>query len=195
VKSSNPAVARVAASAVDVATDSIVVNLVNGIGNFNYFVAGIEDTTGQVSITARAPGFTDASAVANVVKAGVEIQSLATTHVAGGVDDPFIVRVGVPNGTQTSLSSVQIVRPGSPGITVSLTSGNPSVGQLVTTALTGGTVSTIITALNNSSAALVSNGGVAFRPTAAGTSVVTASAPGFTTMTSSGNITTTVNSP
>ena len=64
-------------------------------------------------------------------------------------------------------------------MTATVTSSDVSVGQLVTTALTGDTVTVEVPAGLYYSATTVAGGGVAFDPIAAGTSTVVASIPGF----------------
>ena len=192
IKSSNPAVAKVARNITEVAADSIIVAVANGSAGFNYVIAGQDGALGQVSITARAQGFTDGSAAASIVTPAIELSGVATTGVAGGVDDPFIVRVGTPNGQLTSLASVQSVRVGSAGIFVSLASSDPTVARFVTSTQIGNPVAVTIAAGSSTSPSLVSSGGVALRPLAAGTAVVQPSATGFTRMTTTGSVTVTV---
>jgi hypothetical protein len=193
LRSSNPAVLRLARFATDVATDSIIVPLSNGLGTFPFLIAGMEDTTGTVSITARAIGFTDGNALASVVQPALEIQFLTATQTAGGADAQFRARVGLPNATQTAMSIPQNVRTGSPGLVVNVSSSNTTVGTLVTTALTGSPVTVTIPGGTAASPNLISSGGVGFRPLTPGTSVVTVSAPRVTTTTTGGNVTVTVN--
>jgi hypothetical protein len=193
LKSSNPAVLKLARFSTDVATDSIVVSLSDGIGNLPFIIAGMEDTTGVVAITARAVGFTDGNTLATVARPAVEIQSLTTPLIAGGADLQFRVRVGLPNATQISVGTTQNVRAGSPGVVVTVSSSNTSVGTLVTTALTGSPVTVTVPAGTAASATLISSGGVGFKPLTPGTSTVTVSAPNFITAATTGNVTVTVN--
>lgn len=193
IKSSNPAIAKVARLATDIAADSVIIPVANGVASFSYIVAGQDGALGQVSITARAQGFTDGSTVANVVTPGIDLGSLLTSGTAGGADDPFLVRVGTPNVALTSLQFLQDVRTGSSGITVTITSSNPTAGLLLTSTDTAGTVTLTIPAGSSTTPTNVALGGVALRPAAAGVTVVQPAAPGFTRMVTTGTVTVTVN--
>jgi hypothetical protein len=94
-------------------------------------------------------------------------------------DDPFIVRIGAPNATNQFMSLEQAIRAGGTAVTATLTSGTPGVGQLVTTAQTGGTVTVTIGPGQTRSPNTVATGGVAFDPLTAGTTTVRATIAGF----------------
>jgi hypothetical protein len=177
VRSSNPAVLRVARLATDIATDSIIIPLANGVTGFSYFVAGVEGATGAVTIDALAPNYTAAQTTGTVVTPRLDVSGLVVSRAAGGADDPFVVRVGIPNAGNTALSSLQNVRAGSSGLTVTLTSTDPAVGVFVTTPLTAGTVTVTIAAGVSSTPSTVATGGAAFRYLTAGTTTVTPSGP------------------
>ena len=191
VRSADPSRVRVARTATDVATDSIIIPLANGVTAFTYVVAGIEGTIGTASITASAPAFTAAAQTATVVAPRIDISGLVLSRAASGADDAFQVRIGIPNATNASLAATQALRTGAAPLVVSITSGTPAVGTLVTTALTGPTVTVQIVAGQFASPATVALGGVAFDYIAAGTSVVTLSA-GAILPTTSGTATVTV---
>lgn len=192
VRSADPSRVRVARLATDVAADSIIIPLANGVTTFTYVVAGIEGTTGTPSITANAPAFTGATQVATVVAPRIDISGLVVSRIFSGVDDVFQVRIGVPVGTNATLNVTQALRAGAAPLVVTITSGTPSVGALVTTALTGGTVTVQIVAGQFASATSVALGGVAFDYIAAGTTVVTLSAGAILPTTTSGTATVTV---
>ena len=86
---------------------------------------------------------------------------------------------------------MQEVRAGAAPLTVTVLNSD-AAAQLVTTALTGQTVTVNIAALQQNSPTSVANGGVAFDGLAAGTSTVTATATGYATITSS-SVTVTIN--
>ena len=192
VRSADPSRVRVARTATDVAADSIIIPLANGVTAFSYVVAGIEGTTGTASITASVPAFTGAAQTATVVAPRIDISGLVVSRIFSGVDDPFQVRIGVPVGTNATLSTTQALRAGAAPLVVTITSGTPLVGALVTTSLTGGTVTVQIVAGQFASATAVALGGVAFDYIAAGTSVVTIAAGAILPTTTSGTATVTV---
>jgi len=195
VRSLDPTRVRVARLATDVATDSIIIPLADGVTAFTYIVAGIEGSTGTATVEATSgdfTGFTGAQATATVVAPRLDINGLVASRAAGGADDPFIVRVGIPNATNVSLASTQNVRAGAAPLVVTITSGTPAVGTLVTTAQTAGAVTVSIPPGAFASPATVALGGAAFRYLTAGTSVVTLSHATLLPTTTTGTVTVTV---
>lgn len=192
VRSANPVVARVARTAGEVAGDSVIIPLADGVTSFTYVVAGVEDVVGTPSVTATTSGFTSATQIATVVAPMLDISGLVTSRAAGGTDDPFQVRIGIPNGLGSALAATQSIRAGAAPITVTVASLTPAVGTLVTTGLTAGTVTLQIPAAASASATTVATGGVAFRYVLAGTSVVQVSHPSIARATSAGSVTVTV---
>jgi hypothetical protein len=192
VRSADPTRVRVARLATDVATDSIVIPVANGVTAFTYIVAGIEGTTGTASITANVPAFTGATQTATVVEPRVDISGLVISRAALGADDAFQVRIGIPVATNATLSATQPLRAGAAPLVVTINSATPTVGTLVTTALTAGSVTVQIAAGQSASPTTVALGGVAFRYLSAGTSLVTLSAGTIPPTTTSGTATVTV---
>ncbi|MDH4351818.1 MAG: hypothetical protein OEW56_11785, partial [Gemmatimonadota bacterium] len=181
IKSSNPQFALVAPNATTAGTDSIIILLSPGQTSVGYYVHGLEGQTGTVTISARIDGFTDGSNTTTVVQPALDVSGLIQTTTAGAADDPFVVRIG--RGTASSLSALQEARFGGPGFSATVTSSAPAFGQLVTTALTGGSVSVLIPAGASASASTVAAGGVAFDAVSAGTTTVSAAIAGFVTTT------------
>ena len=178
IASANPGVALVAPDAVTPGTASIDVFLNPGATSFNYFVQGVEGTTGIINITASTLDYTDGTTNATVVQAALDINSLAASLVVSAADDPFLIRVGVPNASNQFLSVEQDVRAGGTALTATIVSSSPAVGQLTTTAVTGGTVTVIIPVGQSRSGATVAAGGVAFDPLTTGTTTVSATIVG-----------------
>lgn len=176
VRSSNPAVLRVARLVTDVATDSIIIPLANGVTSIAYFVAGVEGASGAVTINAYALNYTATQTTGTVVTPRLDVSGLVVSRAAGGADDPFTVRVGIPNAGNTALASLQNVRAGSSGLSVTLTSSSPAVGLFVSTPLTAGSVTVNIAAGTSATASTVATFGVAFRYLTAGTTTVTPAA-------------------
>jgi len=113
-----------------------------------------------------------------VVQAALDISSLSTTATSLSADDPFWIRVGLPNAARTALNALQPPRAGAP-LTVTITNSNPAVAQLVTTALTGQQVTVTLPAGQLNSATTVAQGGVALHALGSGSSTVSATIPGF----------------
>lgn len=164
----------------------------DGSTSFSYVVAGVEGTTGTATIEASAPAFTGAQGTATVVTPMLDLSGLVTSRAAGGSDDPFLVRIGLPNGTGTALSTTQAVRAGVAPLEVTVTSSVPAVGTLVTTPLTAGSVTVQIAPGASASPSTVATGGVAFRYLTAGTSVVQVSHPTIPAASTNGTVTVTV---
>jgi hypothetical protein len=182
ITSSNPSVALVSPNASTPGTDSIIVSLANGTTGFGYYVQGVLGATGTVSISARANGFTDGSATAAVVQPALRIDGLIATKDTSAVDDPFEVRIGIPNATATNLQQFQNLSAALAGpLTFNVTSSDPAVGTLVTLADTSGTVTVDIPVGNYRSGSSVAAGGVAFRALTPGATTVSSSNALFVT--------------
>ncbi len=183
IKSSNPQVLLISPDAVTPGTDSIVVSLADGFTGFSYYVQGVEGTTGSATVTATAPVFTDGTATVDVLQPAVEIWNVATSTTTLSVDDPFEVWIGVPNAGNTGMSAYLAVRAGAPApFTATVVSSDVAVGQLVTTAQTGGTVTVDVVEGATNSATTVAAGGVAFEPLTSGSTTLSATIPGFVSL-------------
>jgi hypothetical protein len=185
IQSSNPALALVSSSSSTPGTPFVDVPVADGQTVARFFVHGLEGVEGDVVITASASGFADGNGTANVIPAALRLSGLATSAFAGGADDPFLVQLGTPNATGSTLATQQAVRAGGTPVTVTLASSNPAAGVLVTPTETGATV-TVTVGPGESQAA------VSFRPLAAGATTVTAAAPGVIA-TTAGTVNVTVN--
>jgi hypothetical protein len=155
--------------------------------SFSYWIHGIEGGGfGDATITATAPGFVNATGIVHIVQPALDITSLATSIAATAASDQFVVLVGVPATDGGSVSTPQGARRGT-SLTVTVTSSNAAVGQLVT--LAGGDASrTIVIAAGSSQTpSTVAAGGIEFDPLSGGTTRVTATIPGFVT-TDGGNV-------
>jgi hypothetical protein len=195
IRSSNPALVRVSASATVAATDSIIVPLANGVGSFSYIVAAEDGVTGTASITASAVGFTQDVATVTVVPSAIQLTGLVASRTAFGADDAFQVQVGIPVANNTALNVTQARRAGAAPLVVTLSSANAAVGTLVTTALVDDTVTVEIAGASSISPVSVATGGVAMRYLSAGTTVVRATHPTLPTMSTNGVQTVTVTAP
>ena len=183
IQSSNPAVALVSPNGTTAGTAYFDTFVPNGSTTVSYYVQGIEGTTGTVIISGSAPGFTDGTGTVQVVQSGLEIINLAATIGATAANDPFQVRVGVPNASGTALSFVQSVRVGGGNLLVTVTNSNDLAGQLLT--LSGGAQSrgVLIPEGSSISAGTLVGGGIEFDPleTGGGDTTVEAASPGLLT--------------
>ena len=127
---SNNAAVLVSPDATTPGTASFTRRLDNGQTSFQYYLQGLENTTGSATVTISAPGFTPDSHTVNVAAVAVEIHSLTTPISNLSPDDTsWYVQVGVRNQAGTSVS-VQNVRPGGPAFVVTLTNSNSTVARL-----------------------------------------------------------------
>jgi hypothetical protein len=139
----------------------------------------VEGQTGVVPLTVTAPGFSDGTANVTVVQAGFDMVGLNATTSTLTVDDPFYIRTGVPNGQQTGLQINQAVRAGASPLTVTLSSSDVAIADLVTLPDSASPVTVQIAAGAYNSPTSVASGGVALEPVGAGTVDVTASIAGL----------------
>ena len=179
VESDNPSVALVSPNASTAGTAFITTFVANGFTTVQFVVHGLENVVGTANIVVSAPGFANASSIAHIVEPAVDIVSLAATMDVDDPDDPFVVRVGLKNTNGSQVVAPQPVRVGGPSLVATVVSATPSVGLLVTTALTADTVHVSIAAGSFSSPATVAAGGVAFSGIAVGSTLVSARIPGF----------------
>ncbi|HKS06387.1 MAG TPA: Ig-like domain-containing protein [Gemmatimonadaceae bacterium] len=177
--SADPSRVLVAPNATTAGSAFIDLVITNG-NTFAGFVAqAIEGTTGDVLVTATTPTFTSGSELTSVVQPALDVSGLVTTLTAGGADDAFTIRVGVPNSNFTGLTELQNIRFGASPATVTVTSTNAAIATLVTTPLTAGTVTLSIAPQNSSTPGSVATGGVAIRPLTVGSLTVSATIAGY----------------
>lgn len=144
-----------------------------------FYAHGLEATTGVVGVTASAPGFAPTSNGITVVTASYDISALASTIDTLDPDDTFVVRVGLPVGGSSGVLNFQVVRPGATPLQVRIVSQNAAIGLLETNSSSDDTATVPIQPLENSTAATVAAGGVAFDGVGAGTTLVQAQIPGL----------------
>ena len=179
LQSANPSVMLVSPNAATAGTASIDVFVTDGQNQANYYVHGVEGTTGTVQLTVSAPGFTSNAANVTVLTPAFDLSGVPTSLTTFSPDDPFQVRLGLPNSLQTGLSVQQAVRSGGATVTATITSSATSVGDLITLPDSTSPVAVGIVAGQSQSPNSVAAGGVAFNPIAAGTSTLSATIPGF----------------
>jgi hypothetical protein len=167
IASSNPLLALVSPNATTGGTEFIDVFLDDGERDVIFVVHGMEGVSGNVVITASAPGYSDANTTASIQPAAIRLSGLATTAVAGGAVDAFTVQIGLANATGTDLAGTQSVRPGGPGMFITITSSNPAAGSVFTSSEEGASVTVQIPAGQF-------QGTASFRPLAPGVSQVRA---------------------
>ncbi len=179
ITSSNASLAVVAPDSSTVGTDFIDIDIPDGQTIGDFVVQSVNPTvTGSVDISASAPSFTDGSLTVPIVEPVLGLSGLESDTSALSADDPFAVRTGLPNASGTGIFT-QAVSMAAGDLTVTVSSSNSAVGQLVNTLMSGASVTVIVSAGQVQSATTVANGGVAFDPLDVGITTISVSAPGF----------------
>jgi len=142
-----------------------------------FTVQGLENLTGTVTVTASANGYVDGSSSVHVVQPVFVLSNLSSTFTVSGPQQAFWVTTGV--GSFSGLSAAQSVRFGGVPLTVTITNSDATVAELVTTPLTGQSVTVGINPGQSNSPTSVATGGVAFHAKATGSTTVTSTIPGF----------------
>jgi hypothetical protein len=184
VASTNPSVIGVSASPTGAAAASFIATVPNGQNWITYYLQGLA-SSGAAAIDISEPRFAPAAHGAQAVQAGVEVWNLpATTSVETGESNQVYVVVGPTTGAGT-ISYGQVVRPGAP-VVVTLTSSNEAVGRLRSDEPPASAQTVTKPIVPGQYYSLAAGGttawGLAFVPLGAGTTTVTATAPGFVTM-------------
>jgi hypothetical protein len=177
--SSNPSIVLLAPDATTPGQPTLDVQVPINQSSFNYFIQGIENASGTPTITASASGYTNGTVAVTVAQPGFDIIGLTSATTTLAANDPFLIRLGVPNSASTALSAEQAIRMGGTAVTATVRNRNTSAAQLVTTALTGQQVSVTIPIGQARSPSTVGTGGVEYDPLVVGIDTVSASIPGF----------------
>ncbi|MCE2942306.1 MAG: hypothetical protein LW922_11430, partial [Gemmatimonadetes bacterium] len=167
--SSDPTRLVLAPNATTVGQGSISVTIPAGSSGTTVFYSGVENQTGNMTITAQAPGYTDASVAVTVRPLGVEASgSTATTTLSA--DLSWTAWVGPLNAAGTSVTQ-QALRAGGAAVVVDVATGTPSVAVPVVGGTAGSPAQRTIP---------VGSGSTTFgvRGLVAGTTTVTATATG-----------------
>ena len=167
--------------ATTVGTSEISEFVPDGQSIVSFYIHAVEGTTGTATVTATAPGFSDASESATVVQAALIVTGVPANTTTLSADAPITVMVDRSNSDGTSLAfSTQVVRAGRT-MTATITSSVPTVGAIKTSAGASGGQTVTIAAGQNQSQGSLAAGGAVFDPIAAGTTVVSATIPGVLT--------------
>jgi hypothetical protein len=183
IKSSNPALLRVAPDENTAGGDSVVQFLANGQNYFTYYIQamdGVADTgVASVAVTVTATGFTPGSATHVIRPAVFDLYGVPATTTTLSDSTPFYAYVGYALTGSNYIYEYQDIRAGGQPLTVTLINDSLAVGDLVTsTAGRHDTVTVQIPVGSYYSPSSVSGGGVAFVPRGPGVTTISASAPG-----------------
>lgn len=174
--SADPAKLLLSLNTTTAGTAFIDVPIANGVTFFGFVTHGVEGQTGNITVTATSPLFTNSTSSANVVQPALDIVGLPGSATTLSTDNVFQVRIGI--GSASALSELQALRFGGSTAVATIQSSTVS-GQLVTSLGVGATANASIAPQQFSTPGSVATGGVAFRPFSAGSTVVSATIPGF----------------
>jgi hypothetical protein len=181
VSSTDPTRALISPNANTPGTAFVDFPLTAPVQSLGFYVQGVGSDTGLVTITATAPSFTDGSSDVDVVPPALDIISLPSTTTAGAANTNFQIRLGAISAGNNSVGVEEVIRAGGSDATISITNSNAAAAQLVA-GVTGQAVTVSIPVGQSRSAGTVATGGVAFDPLAVGTTTVSASSTGYSTV-------------
>ena len=191
ITSSNPELLLVSRTPTSATAAFVDVPVANGSTDASYWVHGVEEARGTVTLTATATGFTQTQGTTTVAETGLQLRSVPGTTTTLSPDTAIGVNIGVLNASG-AVAVFQALRTGAPTLSVTISHTNPAVAQLVTTAGAGQSRTVTIVAGEFDSPATVAAGGVAFDPIGGGSTTVNASATGVR---AAAPVTVTVSSP
>jgi hypothetical protein len=171
-ESSDPALVLLAPDPLTPGAASLDVDVPDGSRTAAFVAQGVFGARGTAVLAASAPGFATASEDLSVVEPGITFSGLAST-TSVGVNDSFNVLVGAAGAPGSGLTSLQqISAANSPPLEMTFESSDGAVGLM----RFGGTTARSITFQPEAGETQFSP---TFVPTAAGTTIVSASVPGF----------------
>jgi hypothetical protein len=146
-----------------------------------FYVQAFEDSSGTVTITTSAPGFTTIAQAVEIVPPAVQIEFLPDSMSVGDPDAEFVVQIGATRADSSEIVETQLIRAGGTPAIVTVTSSDVGVGTIETSTTSGDTAVVTIGIAEGQTAETVLLGGVAFGAVGAGTTLVEATVPGFVT--------------
>ena len=132
ITSSNPELLLVSRTPTTAAGAFVDVPVANGSTDASYWVHGVEEARGTVTLTATAPGFTQTQATTTVAETGLQLQNVPGSTTTLSPDSAFSVNIGVLNASG-AIAQFQALRTGAAALSVTISHTNPAVAQLVTT--------------------------------------------------------------
>ena len=162
ITSSHPELLLVSRTPTSAAAAFVDVPVANGSTDASYWVHGVEEARGTVTLTATTDGFSQAQGTTTVAETGLQLRNVPGSTTTLSPDTAFSVSIGVLNASG-AVAALQALRTGAPTLSVTVSHTNPAVAQLVTTAGAGQTRTVTIVAGDFESPP-VAAGGVAFDP-------------------------------
>jgi len=179
VETSDTNVVLVSSGETTAGTEFVDIFVPDGTDNPTFYVQGVDNTTGNPTVSVSAPQFVSTDIFPVVVQPAVDINNLAAAIDVGDPTDDFHVRAGVPSLGNTFVQYPQLRRGGALPLAVTVVSNDTSAAHVVTNLLQGDTVFVEIVAGESQSPDDVASDGVGLLPIAEGQTIVFASIPGF----------------
>jgi len=130
--SANANALRLSTNTATTGVGSLILTVPAGATSVSYNIQGMEGitTTTPVQITASAPGYTNASATMNIVRAGIRLLSVPANTTSQSNNTNFSVEIGSTSNSGSTFLSAQAIRPGGTavGVTLNLINNAPSDG-------------------------------------------------------------------
>jgi hypothetical protein len=187
-----PGLVLLAPNTTTLGTDSLDFVLADGATSRTWYAQALEGfTNDSVEVVLTVPGFTPDTAWVRVRGVGVELGGVATSRSTLDANDDFYAQTGVLNAAGTAIVDYQNRRFGGTGWTVRFTSANATVARLVDST---GPVDTAFIAIPLGQYYTPTSGVLALDPLTTGTTVITASAPGVTSLPGA-SVTVTITAP
>jgi hypothetical protein len=190
-----PGLVLLAPNTTTLGTDSLDFVLTNGTTSVTWYAQALEGfTNDSVEVVLTIPGFTTDTGWVRVRGVGVELGGVSTSRTTLDANDDFYAQMGVLNAAGTAIVDYQNRRFGGTGWTVRFTSANAAVARLVDGT---GPVDTAFIAIplgQYYTPTSLASGGVTLDPLTTGTTVITASVPGVTSL-AGASVTVTVSAP
>ncbi len=143
--------------------DTIRIGLAAGATSFSYWIQGVDSIVADtVGVTATMPAYTGMTASYRVYTPVFDLIFLNATGNTRSVNDPFQARLGSASSPTGGISVEDVLRFGHAPMTFSVVNDSVAVGELVTTALTGDSVTVQVAARQSRSPSTVATGGVEF---------------------------------
>ncbi|MEO8294336.1 MAG: hypothetical protein ABI613_02395 [Gemmatimonadota bacterium] len=190
-----------APNATTVGSTTLNIAVPNNQTIFSYVLQAVEGQTGTtaVTVTATAPGFSLGSNTVDLVEGAIDLIGVPTTTTTLSPISNIYARTGIPNSQSVPafLVQLQVVRAGAPApLLVTFTSQTAAVGDLLKAGPSFSASQTSqVPLLSANSATDTTSGGVAFHPVLAGSTVISASIPGFLQVPTAASSTVTINQP
>lgn len=181
VKLSRPGVARIGLNDSTFVDDSVMIALNPGVFSTAIWIQGVDTVTADsIFLVASMPGYTRDSSRVVITRPVVDVIFLNTNATALDPNDAFQLRIGSTfSNASTSISTEDVLRFGLSPVTVTATTSQPTVADVLSQNKTLNTASATIGPRQSRTPSSFATGGIELDYQTTGTTVITASGAGF----------------